>query len=575
VRLSNFSITNFRSITKAYKVPVGDLTILIGPNNEGKSNILAALGQTLSLLSTGRLRRARRTYRVTPAHHRRRTSAGEQYDWQRDFPVQLRDTGKHASLFDVEFSLSDEEKEEFRDVAGCRLSTPLKLRVEIDESNQPKLKVRLQGKAQKSLNDNLERVLAFVQRRVRFQYVPAVRDEDVALEVVGNMLSSELAKLEERDDYQKALRKIGELQQPVLRRLEGELKTTIGQFVSEVGDVRLSTQDTLPDAVRRSCAVYMDDGVETELALKGDGIKSLTAIALMRRAAAPSLHQSHLVLAIEEPEAHLHPRAIRALLPILAEMAQSAQVMISTHSPLLVDALSVAHNVLVNDSKAVPAKSIEEVRTLLGVELQDNLQTAQLALLVEGTGDGKMLRTWLPALSVILADALRTGRLAVVPLRGASKLRVQASSLRVFACAIHAYLDNDEEAERAIVAAKEAGAVDDAEVQQCICGNMKESETEDLLNTSSYADALREGFGVTLAARFRSDKRKWSDRMRSLFEAQGKKWTRTVQTNVKSRVAEAAAAAGLDSLNIHKRSSVLSLKDALEARLSGRRAATR
>ena len=40
MRLVSFSVTNYRSITKAYKLPIRQATILIGPNNEGKSNIL-------------------------------------------------------------------------------------------------------------------------------------------------------------------------------------------------------------------------------------------------------------------------------------------------------------------------------------------------------------------------------------------------------------------------------------------------------------------------------------------------------------------------------------------------------
>lgn len=43
MELVNFSVTNFRSITKAHKVSVSDTTVLIGRNNEGKSNLLRAL----------------------------------------------------------------------------------------------------------------------------------------------------------------------------------------------------------------------------------------------------------------------------------------------------------------------------------------------------------------------------------------------------------------------------------------------------------------------------------------------------------------------------------------------------
>ena len=43
MQLVSFSVTNYRSITAAYKLSVRQSTVLIGPNNEGKSNVLRAL----------------------------------------------------------------------------------------------------------------------------------------------------------------------------------------------------------------------------------------------------------------------------------------------------------------------------------------------------------------------------------------------------------------------------------------------------------------------------------------------------------------------------------------------------
>lgn len=52
MELVSFSVTNYRSITTAYKLPVKQATILIGPNNEGKSNILRALVTALEVLQS-------------------------------------------------------------------------------------------------------------------------------------------------------------------------------------------------------------------------------------------------------------------------------------------------------------------------------------------------------------------------------------------------------------------------------------------------------------------------------------------------------------------------------------------
>src|SRR6266508_4430029 len=107
MKLVSFSVNNYRSITTAYKLPIRQSTILIGPNNEGKSNILRALATVLEVLSTlskirimsGRLR----------SHFMRYP-----YDWAMDFPVTLQDKNPNGeSVFKLEFSLTDDEIEQF------------------------------------------------------------------------------------------------------------------------------------------------------------------------------------------------------------------------------------------------------------------------------------------------------------------------------------------------------------------------------------------------------------------------------------------------------------------------------
>ena len=50
--LKEFSVTNYRSITKAHKISLGDLTVLVGKNNEGKSNLLRALDTSMSIIAS-------------------------------------------------------------------------------------------------------------------------------------------------------------------------------------------------------------------------------------------------------------------------------------------------------------------------------------------------------------------------------------------------------------------------------------------------------------------------------------------------------------------------------------------
>jgi hypothetical protein len=53
MELVSFSVQNYRSITKANRIEIGRSTVLVGPNNEGKSNVLRALVTAMEVLKTG------------------------------------------------------------------------------------------------------------------------------------------------------------------------------------------------------------------------------------------------------------------------------------------------------------------------------------------------------------------------------------------------------------------------------------------------------------------------------------------------------------------------------------------
>ena len=43
MQLSYFTVQNYRSITDAYKLNMSELTVLLGKNNKGKTNIIRAI----------------------------------------------------------------------------------------------------------------------------------------------------------------------------------------------------------------------------------------------------------------------------------------------------------------------------------------------------------------------------------------------------------------------------------------------------------------------------------------------------------------------------------------------------
>ena len=561
MKLVSFSVRNYRSIIKANKLPIGDMTILVGPNNQGKSNILQALVTALRIITGARTYRRARAYRYDV----RDTG----FVWERDFPVQLREDNSEArSELTLEFELSDSERAEFRELVGSTLSTNLRLKLKLGPSSEADFEVTIQGPAKKSLSSKRKEIAAFIKSHLDFAYIPPVRTSDITVHIVEQMLARALSSIEDDLEYQELLRRIQEVQQPVLEDLAESLKETFSDFLPEVKSVELKIEDpSARRALRRSCRVLVDDGTKTDLELKGDGIKSLAAIALMRHSSQSELQEKSLVLAIEEPESHLHPESIHRLRRVLDEIAKGHQIVITTHSPLLVDSVNIKRNIVVTASQAYPAKSLANVRNVLGVRIADNLVSAYLVLLVEGQSDQRILSSWLADASEAIRRALKQRILAIEVLHGtniASPVDFYKSSL----CNVHVYVDNDEAGRGAIDQAIQRGTLENSEYHLSTCPGMGNAEIEDLISFDAYRSAIEGEYGVHLdVSQFRHSKQKWSDRMKDTFLSQGKRWDERIERETKTLVADVVSKRGIGCLQTHRRGSIEALVNALEGRL--------
>ena len=414
MELVSFSVTNYRSITTAYRLPIKQSTVLIGPNNEGKSNILRALVITLEMLSRMggfRIQRGRLL-----RNSERNT---EFYEWQRDFPVSLQSkTPNGESVFNLELELSDSEVAEFETEVKSSLNGTLPIELRLGEK-QAGFKVLKKGPGGIALSKKAEQIAQFISKRINLSYIPAVRTAKSAHEIVGELVERELAAVESDVAYQDALKAVAKIQQPVLDKISASIKETLREFLPNVREVKVSIpEEERFRALRRACEIVVDDGTPTQLSRKGDGVQSLAALSLMRHASESSGAGRNLILAIEEPESHLHPNAIHQLKAVVNEIARKHQVIMTTHCPLFVDRSSIKSNILVHNNKATPAKDVRQIREILGVRASDNLQHAELILVVEGEDDRRAFAALLKQHSKPLAAAMSQQALGIESLQG-------------------------------------------------------------------------------------------------------------------------------------------------------------
>lgn len=572
MRLKLFSVTNFRSITKAEKLPLGDLTVLVGPNNEGKSNILEALAIGMQELGRPTHRRAYR-----PGSRRRFGTGFERagelvYQWDRDFPQALQEKTEGRTTMNFDFELTPEEVEEFHKEVGSRFNEALPISLTFGSTGRSSFRVRKRGPSQEALSKKRAAIAQFVAERVQLQYVPAVRTGERAANIVRRMLSRELASAASDTAYAEALEHLQTLQKPVLERLSQSITTQLQGFLPEVQGVSIEYEEE-ERALARGVSVVVDDGVPTDLIFKGDGVQSLAALAMMQHYSRETAKAREFILAVEEPEAHLHPSAIHALKETLRETAEKQQVVITTHSPLFINRLDLASNIIVTKNRAVPASSVQELREILGVHVADNLAAAEVVLVVEGDEDQEILKAVLLDQEPEMAPAIRDGVLTIISLHGAGKLTYLLAQLRDSLAATHAFLDNDQAGQDAAKAAEESGLLTPADLTMAMCpGEKRGCELEDLIDPNIYAEAFTTTFGVELDHSWTNQmsKGKWSSRMAAVFQASGVRWSRSAEGDAKALVASAVqanpGAALKDACGGVIGSLASSLQDKLEAR---------
>ena len=529
MKLIEFSVTNYRSVTTAHKIPMRNLTVLVGKNNEGKSNILSALSVAMrAVMLHSRIGGISRLPRVN--------RFGLDYDWERDFPIQLQERKSGLeSIFRLNFSLEDNELSEFHAITGIRGNEDIPISVKIGKDNVPKVEVPKRGSP--AYNKKSEIITEFISKRISFNYIQAVRTEGMAINALSDAIYNGLLALRDNPEYLQAQYRVNELQQNMLDEMSSQLLEPLQAFLPSVQSVTIKrmSEDLLYRLGRGDIDVVINDGVATSIRNKGDGIKSLVTLAILKdkRASAGAS-----VIAIEEPESHLHSGAIHSLVDVIHKISENSQVIITTHNPLFVQQNNVASNILVDQGTARPAKNIAEIRNLLGVLPSDNLRNARFVLVVEGEDDAIALSKILPCYSVTVGDALRNNVIVIKPLGGVGNLSHDLADLKHCMCKYVVLVDNDSAGIDAAEKAVRNGLATEADIKYTTCPGSPEAEFEDCLQPSLYREIILEKYGVNInCTQFRGNA-KWSERMKQAFLSQGSRWTDTIESKVKLSVAQ-------------------------------------
>lgn len=333
MKLRHLKIENFRGITNL-ELELGDTTVLIGENNTGKTAILDAMRYALRGV------RSRRGCAFSAYDFHLSDASADPTD---ALPISIQLTFREDQPGEWSNELVgrlSRAKVTQDDGSGC-ISVVLKVGAHFNPITQDYAHDwefrNLSGKAIPNVPDS---VLSTFQNEVPYYYLAALRDATRHFDAKGVfwrpfLKESELTP-EARTEIESKLAEVNDLiisshgsftrVVERLREVQQVISMSRGEDIVSVDAVPARLFDMLS---RAQVNLSSDTGAKIPVDRHGEGTQSLAVLTLFN-AFLQAWNTGEPIVALEEPEAHLHPNAVRALWHLIERI--HGQKIISTHS---------------------------------------------------------------------------------------------------------------------------------------------------------------------------------------------------------------------------------------------------
>ena len=362
MHISHVEILNFRAL-QSVSVPLNTFSILLGENDVGKTSFLHALD---------------------------RFFVGKKLDDSSDWFK--KDTGNEIRIV---LTFQNAPRDELNDF--CRGDGTIVVSKVFPFAAAPQVKAIL---GDDSAVDIPRPILSKWFSSERFHFIPVRRDLTVQFSMAKTALLGKTlrARMKEKLADEGTTTSLGELER-LLENSIAEPRAKLESFLREQmhdDAIRLGFDDLEIDPVEgvKFIVSLSDDRVDdVKIENRGAGTQNNLIIALFRLTAELAA-EGYLILAMEEPENSLHPKAQRQLLSVIQEISVKSQVIVTTHSPVFIDRSRFENNVLMTRTadgntvaKTFDVSLLDQVRTDLGIRASDALLKGggNCAILVEGS----------------------------------------------------------------------------------------------------------------------------------------------------------------------------------------------
>lgn len=337
MQLTQLDIQNFRGIEEL-SVPLDDLCVLIGENNAGKSTILDAIRICLTRSLA------------------RRANVFDEYDYH--LPSATAEPSTSASI-KITLRFAEKQANEWPD----EISQLMDAAEQVDENGLRSITLQVTSVFDSAIGDyateynfldlsgapliraKMPRYLINLQQLVPAFYLASLRDAAQEFRARSPFWGPFVRSLDIDEDTRKELEAaLSELNKKVLENhaafntVKERLRRTADLL--PLGDADPVSIDAVPSKVfdilsRTQVNLASKTGAQIPIVRHGSGTQSLAVICLFDAFLQSQISEGYgehaePLLALEEPEAHLHPSAAKAVGQMLESL--SGQKLISTHS---------------------------------------------------------------------------------------------------------------------------------------------------------------------------------------------------------------------------------------------------
>ncbi len=333
MKLRHLEIQNFRGITNL-NLDLGDTTVLIGENNTGKTAVLDAI------------RFALRDVRS------RHGCAFDAYDFHLS---QAQSEPTNAQPISIRLTFREDEPNEWTKEQITHLNRAKIVQIDNNSCASVILKVgacynqdeqdyvhswefqNLDGVALTGVNDS---AINSLHNEVSYYYLAALRDAAKHFDAKGTFWRPFLKESQLTPENRAEIEaKLAEVNQLIISSHESFAKVVerleeVKEVISLSGGDNLVSVDAIPARLfdilaKAQVSLNSGTGAKIPVGRHGEGTQSLAVLTLFN-AFLQVWGKGVPIIALEEPEGHLHPSAVRALWQLIEKIP--GQKIISTHS---------------------------------------------------------------------------------------------------------------------------------------------------------------------------------------------------------------------------------------------------